>query len=319
MVLAIFSLLPITTNGMNITYNDSGNYNTLGEFLQNLHGAKEFYIGSDITIKNNIEPNKSDRAIVRAIEMLEQNNGDLVSVLIDGEVSDVTTRSEDNRLILEIKNSTRLLAQTIMPFKNDTIELIESSDNDGVTTIAFTLKREAHVETIISDNRDEIIVQFYGKPIDAIVAGTDSAGDYLVLNGIKSTEVNLNIYDEAEKLRIKVPHNYLDTKQRWANFKGDYINTIKVDNAMGGLEIEVDLKKTNFNYQFEETEGALFIRFQKVQEEIGEAFFGEIPLEAPTVEAPNATVNENTIAGDNTSTADNSSTADNTSSPLITT
>ncbi|ONI44099.1 hypothetical protein AN641_08295 [Candidatus Epulonipiscioides gigas] len=271
--------LPLLTYGMHITYDNLTSDYQLGQFLQNLQGAKEFYIGSNITINNNIEPIRGDTTIIRGIEMLEQNNGDLVSIITEGPISDVVARSEGNKLILEIMNSTRMLAQCIRPFQNDTIEVIESSDQNGITTIEFTLKKEAHVETIIDDSRQEIIVQFYGKPIDAIVAGTDDIGDYIVLHDLKSTEVNVNLDTTSSCLNIKVPHNYLAGEEQWTHFNGQYIDEINVFNGLNGLEIDIDLKEINFVYDFEEKDGALFIRLEDNKPIIDDIF--EISVETP--------------------------------------
>ncbi|OON96057.1 MAG: hypothetical protein ATN31_10170 [Candidatus Epulonipiscioides saccharophilum] len=275
-ILILFLILPIVIYGEYMKDNEI--YESLKPFLQELQGVKELYIGSSITINNNIQPLENDTVTIKEIEMLEQNNGDLVSILMDGKVSNVMVRNDGKKLILEIENSIREIPVSIMPFENDTISEIESFDKDGVTIIEFKLKKNTHIETMLTNDRSEIIIQFYGKPIEIIVAGTDDLGDYLVLNNLKSTEVNFNLDHNAKKLKIKIPHNYLKEQQEWLNFNGEYIDKIKINNAIGGLEIDIDLSEVNFNYVFEEKQQALFIRFQKIPEDIGEAFFGEIIL-----------------------------------------
>ncbi|OOB78795.1 MAG: hypothetical protein BEN19_08515 [Epulopiscium sp. Nuni2H_MBin003] len=115
---------------------------------------------------------------------------------------------------------------------------------------------EGAKEMHISQARDEVTIEFEGQPLEAIIAGTDSMGDYVVLKGI--TPQNIDVLHK-DNLQVKIFDYYVETSKSWTNFKGDYINQIDIENKSYGTEITLNLLE-GIDYALEERYGSLFVR-----------------------------------------------------------
>ncbi len=256
---------------------------SLDELLSIIAGAKEIYIGESSTTNSNISAKNYAQTQITNITSFEDESDFIVTVTAADSISDVEVLRYSDKLVLDITRSKNSLPSEIELIDNSYVEQIRTSQYEtNVTRVVFDLIFDANIDISLDRDRNELILEFTQPPLEAIVAGTDNKGDYLVFYNAIKDNVKVSLDSRNDILDIEIDNMSVTETLRWTNFEGQFIERIVVTNKNNRIEATVTLEEnSDYVYTITEEYGNVVVRIMdsnsttEPEEEAEEEIFEE--------------------------------------------
>lgn len=235
----------------------------ISDLILQLEGTQYIYEGYKNKHSDYVSYKANSSANILSADVVQNGTTAVGVIQADGAITDINSFVEDGKIVVDITNSKSKLSSSITPTSNKYVSGIRTSQFAADTTrVVFDLKAGAKTKITLSSDRKTVFVDMEYQPLEAMIVGADSKGDYLVLDNISKSQIKME--ENLDEIRLVIDNISLKEDIQWNNVGGDYIEQIIAKNTSTGIDIRISLN-TNDVYvtQVQTTKGDTTIRLLK--------------------------------------------------------
>lgn len=213
------------------------------DLMMKLNGITNIYEGIQNKYKVSVINKSYDKTNVEAVNVTSSGNGAIGIIQASSPITNIDTFFSEGKIVVDVLNSNSGLKSSITPTTNEYVSGIRTSQFTADTTrVVFDLKSGVKAKTSLSTDRKSIIIEMEKQPLEVVVAGYDNAGDYIAIDNISPSQMQIS--QVPGKITVDINNVYVDKSINWNNVNGEYIDKIEINNTTKGIQLDITLTQT---------------------------------------------------------------------------
>lgn len=217
-----------------------------------------------------------DRSSISSVTVDSHQGEAVATVNAQSPISKVNITLMPGKVIIDVKNSTSLLASKIPPAENTYVAAIRTSQFTADTTrIVLDLKSGALVTATLSDDRKALRIALSSQHLEEATLLSDQTQDKIFLKGITNSQVILTENKEMKTIQFRIPNMKINRSINWQKIESSIVSSLTMVQEERDVVGTIHLKE-EATFSMKNIETGLHIVLQQGQQE-------ETEDEVPTV------------------------------------
>lgn len=235
----------------------------LSELMMKLDGIDKVYEG----IKNKhsvyMRAKEYSKTSIESVSIANSQEGARAIIQASSPITSFESTVSEGKIIVDILNSNNELKSSITPNTNKYVGKVRTSQYTKDTTrVVFDLISGAKTKVSLSPDRMSIIIEIVEQPLEGIVVGQDDISNYVALENIALTQIDIN--QSPGEVILNIDNVYSNETISWNSLVGNAIESLEVNNTSTGIAVKIILKgREVYSVQTDENKGDTIIRIVK--------------------------------------------------------